>query len=125
MAALPKPIRQAFELKDEPKVMSTVDEDGVPNIIYVGCTGVWDDERIIVADNAMSKTRANLLRGTRGGILFRDSEGRAYQLKGVWEYHKEGEAFEQMQRWNPPQYTGVAAVVLRIEEIFSGAEKLV
>jgi len=56
--------------------------------------------------------------------LFRDKNGKAYQVKGTMEYHKEGKIFENMKTWNPPQHPGHAAAALKVEEAYSGAEKL-
>ncbi len=124
MASLPDSVQQAWEDRDGPVILATVGEDGVPNIIYASCVAVFGDDRLVVADNYFDKTRKNLLRGGKGALLFRCKEGKAYQAKGTLEYHKEGEVFDHMKTWNSPQHPGHGAAVLRIEEVYSGAEKL-
>jgi len=124
MAALPENVREAWEDREEPVILATVDGDGLPNIIYVSCVGAFGDDRLVVADNYFDKTRKNLLKGCKGSMLFRSKEGTPYQIKGALEYHKDGEVFEHMKTWNPPQHPGHAAAALHIEEVFSGAEKL-
>ncbi len=125
MASLPEEVRRAWEDRDGPAILATVGEDGVPNIIYVGCVGAFGEDRLVVADNHFSKTRKNLLtQGGKGALLFRSKDGKAYQVKGTLEYHKDGEVFEHMKTWNPPQHPGHAAAALRIEEAYSGAKKL-
>ena len=124
MTSLPETVRQAWEDRDGPVILATVGADGAPNIIYVTCVGVLGDDRIVVADNYFDKTRKNLLRGCKGAILFRDKKGKAYQIKGSLEYHTKGEVFDFMKTWNPPEHPGHAAAALRVEEAFSGAEKL-
>ena len=124
MTSLPESVRQAWEDRDGPIILATVGEDGVPNIIYAASVGIYGDDRLVVADNYFNKTRKNLLRDGRGCILFRDKSGKAYQVKGSLEYHTEGEIFERMKAWNPPKHPGHAAAALRVEEAFSGAEKL-
>jgi predicted pyridoxine 5'-phosphate oxidase superfamily flavin-nucleotide-binding protein len=124
MTSLPETVRQAWEDRDGPVILATVGADGAPNIIYVTCVGVLGDDRIVVADNYFDKTRKNLLRGCKGAILFRDKKGKAYQIKGSLEYHTRGEVFDFMKTWNPPEHPGHAAAALRVEEVFSGAEKL-
>ena len=124
MTSLPENVRQACEDRDGPVILATVGADDAPNIIYASCVGVLGDDRIVVADNYFDKTRKNLLRGCKGAILFRDKKGKAYQIKGSLEYHTGGEVFDFMKTWNPPKHPGHGAAALRVEEVFSGAEKI-
>lgn len=124
MAALPETVRQAWEDRDGPVVLATISPEGVPNIIYAGCVGAFGDDRLVVADNYFDKTRKNLRHGGKGALLFRNGDGKAYQIKGTLEYHTDGEIFDEMKRWNPPEHPGHAAAALRAEEAYSGAEKL-
>jgi len=125
MASLPTDVREAWQDRNGPVVLATVNSDGVPNIIYASCVGVFGDDRLVVADNYFDKTRKNLQAGGKGAILFLTNAGKAYQVKGTLEYHTDGEVFDDMKTWNPPEHPGNAAAALRIEEIYSGAEKLV
>ena len=124
MTLLPEGFRRIWDDRDGPVVLATVGEDCVPNIIYANCVNIFGDDRLVVADNKFDKTRANLLKGGKGSILFRSKDGTAYQIKGSLEYHTEGEIFDDMKTWNPPGYPGRAAAVLRVEEMYSGAKKL-
>ena len=124
MASLPDSVREAWQDREGPVILATVDADGVPNIIYAGCVSAFGDDRLVVADNYFDKTRRNLLNGGKGSLLFMAKEGKAYQVKGTLEYHKDGEVFENMKTWNHPEHPGHAAAALRIEEVYSGAEKL-
>ena len=124
MASLPESVRQAWDDRDGPVILATVSPDGMPNIIYATCVGLFGDSQLVVADNYFDKTRRNLLAGGKGALLFRSKNGKAYQVKGTLEYHTNGEVFEQMKTWNPPQHPGHGAAALRIEEVYSGAEKL-
>jgi uncharacterized protein len=124
MTMLPDKVREAWEERQAPSIFATVSADGMPNAIYVTCIGLFGDDRIVIADNFFSKTRANILAGSRGAVLFRSKEGTQYQVKGSLEYHTEGEIFEDMKRWNLPDKPGHAAAALHIEEVYSGAERL-
>ena len=124
MRALPDSVLQAWEDRDGPVILATVSSDGVPNIIYATCVAAFGDDRLVVADNYFDKTRRNLLAGGKGSLLFRCKKGKAYQVKGTLEYHTDGEVFKHMKTWNPPKHPGHAAAALRVEEIYSGAEKL-
>jgi hypothetical protein len=80
--------------------------------------------RLVVADNYFDKTRKKPPERGLGAILFRDKAGKAYQVKGSLEYHREGAVFDFMKSWNPPKHPGHAAAALRVEEVYSGAEKI-
>ena len=124
MTGLPESVRHAWEDRDDPVILATVNENGVPNIIYVTCVGMYADDRLVVADNYFDKTRKNALRGGAGSMLFRDKKGITYQVKGTLEYHSKGEIFDFMKKWNPQQHPGHAALALKVEAVFSGAEQL-
>jgi predicted pyridoxine 5'-phosphate oxidase superfamily flavin-nucleotide-binding protein len=124
MAALPAAVLEAWQNREGPAILATVSKDSVPNIIYVGCVNTFGEEHLVVADNYFDKTRKNLLALKNGAILFRSKDGKAYQVKGTLEYHTEGEIFDHMKGWNPSQHPGHGAAALRIEEVYSGAEKL-
>jgi len=124
MTALPKTVLQAWENRQGPAIFATVDEQGLPNIIYVTCLGIHGNDCLVVADNYFQKTRRNLLAGCRGSILFMDKDGKTYQVKGTLEYLTSGKFFEEMKSWNPPQHPGHGAAALRVEQIFSGPEQI-
>jgi len=124
MASLSESFRQAWADREGPVVLATVSPEGVPNIIYASCVGMFGDDRLVVADNYFDKTRKNLAHGGKGCVLFLSKGGKAYQAKGLLEYHTEGEVFDDMKTWNSPQHPGHAAAALRVEEVWSGAEKV-
>lgn len=124
MVVLPETVSKAWDEKEGPVIFSTVDEDGMPNAIYVTCVAKYGEEMLLVADNFFDKTRKNIFSGSKGSMLFITSEGKSYQVKGSIEYHQEGSIFEDMKKWNPTKHPGHAAVALKIEEVYSGAEKL-
>jgi len=124
MASLPNSVREAWQDRNGPVVLATVSDTGKPNSIYASSVRMFDTDRLVVADNYFSKTRANIMAGSKGSILFITKAGKAYQIKGSLEYYKEGEIFDDMKTWNPKQHPGRAAVALNIEEVYSGAEQL-
>lgn len=125
MASLPEDVRGAWDDRDGPVILATLSEDNVPNIIYASCVGAFGDERLVVADNYFDKTRKNLASGKKGSLLFRDTKGKAFQIKGSLEYHTEGEVFDDMKTWNPKEHPGHGAAAIVIEEVYSGSNKLV
>jgi predicted pyridoxine 5'-phosphate oxidase superfamily flavin-nucleotide-binding protein len=124
MAIIPESVRQAWELRSGPAVLVTTSRDNVPNAIYVTCVGMMNDETVVVANNYFHKTLRNIAAGHKGSLLFITPEKKSFQLKGGIEYHENGPVFEYMKSWNPPEHPGHGAVALRVEEVYSGAERL-
>ena len=124
MAAIPETVSKEWENREGPAVFATFDANGIPNAIYVTCVAKFDEETIVIADNYFDKTRKNIFSGSKGTILFINNKGKAFQVKGTIEYHKKGEIFEDMKKWNPKKHPGNAAAALKVEEIYSGSEKI-
>ncbi|NLV72439.1 MAG: pyridoxamine 5'-phosphate oxidase family protein [Actinobacteria bacterium] len=124
MAKLPSPVLDAWKKRSDPAILATVDTEGVPNAIYVTYVRIVDDEMVIVADNYFDKTKKNILAGSVGSLLFITSDKESYQLKGAIEYQTDGPLFESMKSWNGPDHPGHAAAVIRVEEAYSGATRL-
>jgi predicted pyridoxine 5'-phosphate oxidase superfamily flavin-nucleotide-binding protein len=118
-------IRLAWENHEGPVVLTTVDPEGVPNAIYATCVSLYDDETIVVADNYFNKTKANISSGSCGSILFITKDGKSYQVKGEIQYLTSGEIFEDMKRWNPERHPGHAAAVIKVDQVYSGARRLI
>ena len=124
MSTLPKDVSTAWDDRKGPIVLTTIDKNGVPNAIYATCASKFDEETLVVADNYFDKTRKNILAGSKGSLLFITNDGSAFQVKGTIEYHTEGTVFDDMKCWNPEQHPGHAAAALKVEEVYSGAKKL-
>ena len=124
MPQLPVAVRDAWEKRSGPAIFATVDEGSMPNAIYVTCVGLYDDSTILIADNYFDKTRRNILAVGRAAFLFMTDEKKTYQIKGTVSRHTTGPLFDAMKAWNPQKHPGHAAVALAVEEVYSGAEKL-
>jgi len=125
MAVLPEAVSEAWEDREGAIVLTTVDAQGKPNAIYATCVRKFDESTLVVADNFFNKTRANILSGSKGSLLFITKAGKSYQVKGSIEYHTEGALYEDMKQWNPTKLPGHAAAALKVEQVFSGGEQLV
>ncbi|NLI08676.1 MAG: pyridoxamine 5'-phosphate oxidase family protein [Thermotogaceae bacterium] len=125
MPVLPEHVSQGWENREGPTVLTTVDAEGNPNAIYATCVSKYREDILVVADNFFNKTRANILADSPASLLFITKEGKSYQIKGKIEYHTQGAVFDDMKKWNPASLPGHAAAALKVEQVFSGAEKLV
>ena len=122
---LPAEFLQAWREREPLAALATADRDGKPNVIWVLCLHLVADAGLVVADNAMDKTRANLEAGSSGALVFLARPRRAYQVKGRLSYHSDGPVFEEMkQGWLDDSYPGRGAVLMEIREIYFGAENI-
>jgi len=124
MPQLPAAVKDAWEHRSGPAILTTVSEESMPNAIYVTCVALYDDSTALVADNYFDKTRCNILGGSKGSLLFITEDNKTFQIKGTIGYHTSGPVFDQMKSWNPEKHPGHAAAALAVEEVYSGAEKL-
>jgi len=124
MSVLPELVIKAWDDRQGPIVLTTVGEDGLPNSIYASCVSLYGGDTAVVADNYFDKTKKNILAGSRGTLLFITKENKSFQLKGSFEYLTSGKIYDDMKQWNPSKHPGHAAAALKIEAVYSGAEKL-
>ncbi|MHC1770974.1 MAG: pyridoxamine 5'-phosphate oxidase family protein [Flexilinea sp.] len=125
MPVLPEEVSKAWENREGPAILTTVDIEGNPNAIYVNSVSKYSDDMLVIADNYFNKTRKNILAGTKATLLFITNEGKPYQIKGEIKYYTEGAIFDDMKRWNPAKHPGHAAAALKVGQVFSQAERLV
>ena len=51
MATLPEKVIKAWEDREGPIILSTVNGDGIPNAIYATCVSKFREDTIVVANN--------------------------------------------------------------------------
>jgi hypothetical protein len=124
MAELPEEVKKAWDDRKGAIVLTTVCQDGTPNSIWASCVSTYGSDKIVVADNFFNKTRENIEAGTKASVLLITAAGKSYQIKGPAEYHTAGEIFDNMKSWNGDR-PGHAAAVVNVEEVYSGADRLV
>ncbi len=125
MANLPEEVSKAWDQREAPAILTTVDGGGKPNSIYVGKVEKYGDDKIVVADNYFNKTRANIKNGSAAALLFITPERASYQIKGDIDYLTEGPIYDEMKSWNGTKHPGVAAAVVNVREVYKGGEQLV
>ena len=116
---------QAWENRQEKMVFTTCDQDYMPNAIWVICAKLINDEQFVIANNSFHKTLNNISLGSKGTLLYIAPEREAYQIKGSLEYFTKGAIYEDMKKWLDPKFPGKGALVLNIEEVYYGAERVV
>ena len=127
MAKLPKEVRESIEkaiLKEEAFPVATASNDSTANVAYITYLKPIDDETILIADNFLNKTRDNILANSKVSFVVLDEKKGSYQIKGSAKRLTEGEMFEHVQDWVVNELPRVAAIVMKVEEVYNGAEKI-
>lgn len=117
-------LKEVWDLRESPAVFTSVDAKGLPNSVYVLSMKLLPDGRIAIMDNYFRKTRENIKNGSKGSFLFLTKPRKPYQAKGTIEYLTSGPVYEDLKASVDPKHPRLAAAVLRVEELYSGAEKL-
>ncbi len=127
MAKLPKEVKEAIEkaiLKQEAFPVATASNDSTANVAYITYLKPIDDETILIADNFLNKTRDNILANSKVSFAVLDEAKGSYQIKGTAKRLTEGEIFNHMQDWVVDELPREAAIVMTVEEVYNGAQKL-
>jgi len=124
MELFPDIIIKAWENRKGPAVFTTVDEQGIPNSIYVSCIKIYDETKIVIADNYFHKTLKNIKNGGKGSILFITGDKVSFQLKGKVKYESSGEVKQYMRDCLDPKYPVHGVAVFYTDEIFNGSKKI-
>ncbi len=124
MSTLPQSFNEAWTNREARMIFTTVSTSGEPNAVWVLCVNKLDDQRILIANNFFNKTLKNIQSGSQGSLLLIAPEREAYQIKGSLEYYTDGPIYQDMKDWLDPKFAGVGAVILNIESIYYGAEKV-
>ena len=121
---IPRIVVEAWKQKEPAVVLTTVNQNGMPNSIYATCTDLYQDSEIVIADNYFHKTKQNIESGTSATVLFITKEGKSFQLKGRVSYHTQGHYYDFMKAFNPTKHPGHGALVIHVQEAYSGKDSL-
>ena len=127
MAKLPQEVKDSIEkaiLKQEAFPVATASNDSTANVAYITYLKPIDDETILIADNFLNKTRDNILANSKVSFAVLDEAKGSYQIKGTAKRLTEGKIFDHMQDWVVDELPRVAAIVMTVEEVYNGAEKI-
>jgi adenylate cyclase len=83
-----------------PAVLATADANGIPNVTYLSCAHVVDNERIALSNQFFSKTARNIMENPRASLLLIDPRDYGeYRVTLRYERtDRHGPAFEALRR---------------------------
>ncbi len=103
--------------------LATASADGIPNVCHIGCKQLREDGKIVLIDNYMKKTKANVLENPQVAILLR-GEGASYQLKGTCVYVDEGEDYDAAYQWFrtlTDKHPAKGALIIEVTEVYDSS----
>jgi len=126
MAKMTERMKELFETVGA-AALGTSTSDGTPNVVPVGAKKIIDDETILISDQFLNKTLANMKSNPKVSVTY--WEGReGYQLKGTVTIETTGKRYEETARWIEEMgakagfpLKSKGAVILKIEEIYGVA----
>jgi uncharacterized protein len=121
---LPQEVITAWNDREGPVVLTTVDAEGTPNSIYASIAHLTSDGCLAVCDNYFYKTKANIDAQTRACLLFITKDRMAYQIKGTIDYRISGPLYDEMLAWADPKYPRKGVALLTVSSVFRGKERL-
>ena len=97
----------------------------VPNVVPVSMKQAWDDETVMVSDQYLCKSLANLRVNPHVALSVWDEEG-GFQVKGTVTYEDEGPRYEQVAAQVQAilssmgyDYTSKGVCFIHVEEVYS------
>jgi len=121
MIKIPEEVKIAID-ETKPICVATVNNELIPNIIYVAFLKYINDTTIVIADNKLVKTKNNILANSNLSFVVLNPETKkSYQLKGKVEYVQDGEKYQDVFKWvqeKRPDLHPKGALYITITEIF-------
>lgn len=122
MATITEEMKRLFA-KVRVFAMATATRDGIPNVAPMASVRVISDNEIMIMDNYMKKTRANLEENPVVALSIWDmSDDIAYQFKGKARIETSGIRFEearQRAKARRPDANPRAAIIVTVDEIYT------
>ena len=122
MAKITREMQEMIAKVRTPSI-ATASRDGKPNVVPIAFTKVISEDEIMLMDNYMNKTRANIEANPVVAISVWSPEVPVgYQFKGKARIETTGTLFEEGIQWvksRRPQTDPRAAIIVKVDEIYS------
>ncbi len=124
MAKMTERMQELFK-KVPAAVLATATCEGAPNAVPVGAKKIIDDETVLISDQFLNKTLANLKDNPKVAVSFWEGH-EGYQLKGSVTIETSGQRYEETAKWIEELGNQIGAplkskgaVILKIDEIYA------
>jgi predicted pyridoxine 5'-phosphate oxidase superfamily flavin-nucleotide-binding protein len=124
MAQMTEKIVEMFE-KVPIAILATATPDGIPNAVPVGSKKIIDNETILISDQFLNKTLANMKANPKVSLTFWEGHD-GYQVKGSVTIETTGNRFEETSKWIEEMGNKMGiplkskgAVILTVDEIYN------
>ena len=117
---LPERVREIF-INEKYHQFATSSIKGVPNISNIGAKYLRDDGKIVIIDNFMKKTIANIKENPEVAILIR-REKESYQIKGAARYLVTGDEYNDGYKWmksKGDKYPAKGVVIITVHSVYN------
>lgn len=121
MAKITREMQEMIAKVRTPSI-ATASRDGKPNVVPIAFTKVISEDEIMLMDNYMNKTRANIEDNPMVAIsVWNLEEHMGYQFKGKARIETTSALFEEGIQWvksRRPQTNPRAAIIIKVDEIY-------
>ncbi len=100
--------------------LATSSKNSTPNAVPIGAFKLLDDETLLISDQYLHKTLANLTENPKAAISYWGEKG-GYQIKGTVTIHSNDKVFSEDVAWMKelrPNLTPKSAVVMKISDVY-------
>lgn len=106
--------------------VATCSKDGVPNVVPIKFAKVISDDEILVMDNYMDKTEANLKANPQIAVSCwfvnpETKKSHGFQFKGEATFEYSGKHFDEGYQWVKsvkPDINPKAAIIVKVTSVF-------
>ena len=124
MTAVTETVKQAWDHREGPIVLTTVGNDGNPNNLYADEVSMFEDSKIVIANKFIDRSMKNRLPDSSGSVVFVTDDKKLYLVKGEVHYEYAGKNFRFMKSWSGDRHPGHGAAVVEIDEVFENGEQI-
>lgn len=107
-------------IESEPVALATLSETGDPYVITVAEVRVIEEDKLLITDNYMRKTRENIVRSGKVALVVWDKEMNGHNMTGTAKYFTEGKYVEQVKAMKEnkglPAKGAIVVTVVKIKE---------
>lgn len=113
--------------EDTPVVVASVDENGVPDLVFKGSTMVFDKQHLAYWERSLGQTLANLEKNPHVTFLYRSATRKlAWKIFGTAEIHRNDDIRQQIMDRTikveldaDPERKGVG-ILIAVDKVFQG-----